>query len=191
MENSLRAALRPFQATAPLHDGKHAAVAIILWGPHFELLLIRRAQDPNDPWSGHMALPGGRHEMTDVSLEATAQRETLEEVGVRLQRAALLGNLQSRAVSGRSGAGGLWVTPFVYRMNGPRPVTQPDQREVAEIVWVPLSHLCAPESQTKHPHKTETGTTYFPAWKIGAHRVWGLTYGMLRELLKHTKLQHL
>jgi 8-oxo-dGTP pyrophosphatase MutT (NUDIX family) len=40
-----------------------------------ELLLIRRAEHPSDPWSGHMALPGGRNDPQDTSLYETVVRE--------------------------------------------------------------------------------------------------------------------
>ncbi|MEP6687797.1 MAG: NUDIX domain-containing protein, partial [Gemmatimonadales bacterium] len=57
------------------------------------VLLIRRADRAGDPWSGHMALPGGRREETDPDLVATAVRETFEEVGLSLAPADLLGSL--------------------------------------------------------------------------------------------------
>ena len=68
------------------HD-KWAAVAMLLRqtqaGP--EVFFIRRAEHPRDPWSGHMAFPGGRQHAEDSSLLDTAIRETLEEVGLDLR----------------------------------------------------------------------------------------------------------
>ena len=74
---------------APLPGGTvDAAVALILRAlpDDLELLLIKRARDPRDPWSGHMALPGGRRDAADPDLASTAVRETLEETGVELTR---------------------------------------------------------------------------------------------------------
>ena len=50
-----------------------AAVAVVLRvaGPDLDLLLIKRAQSERDPWSGHMALPGGRRDPGDDDLRAT------------------------------------------------------------------------------------------------------------------------
>ena len=51
-----------------------------------ELLMIKRAEAERDPWSGHVACPGGRMEPGDHDLEQTAIRETWEETGVDLAR---------------------------------------------------------------------------------------------------------
>ena len=62
-----------------------AAVSVCLApDPHgaATVLLIKRAEHPLDPWSGHIGLPGGRRETDDLDVLATARRETHEEVGL-------------------------------------------------------------------------------------------------------------
>ena len=83
---------RPQVADAP--DARPAAVALVLLeGPQgLELILIKRAERGDDPWSGQIALPGGRYEGGDRDLEATAVRETSEETGVDLAGAERLGD---------------------------------------------------------------------------------------------------
>src|SRR5262245_41364530 len=64
-----------------------AAVALVFCAPpgaEPELLFIERARREGDPWSGHMAFPGGRRDPKDTDLAATAARETHEEVGLGL-----------------------------------------------------------------------------------------------------------
>ena len=70
-----------------------AAVALVLRGQsarNAELLFIRRAERVGDPWSGHVAFPGGRRDDADTSLELTARRETREELSLELDTAARL-----------------------------------------------------------------------------------------------------
>ena len=75
-------------------DVLQAAVSLVIRaGDQLDLLLIKRAQHERDPWSGHMALPGGRREVCDSSLVDTAVRETFEETGVKLLSALRLGPL--------------------------------------------------------------------------------------------------
>ncbi|MGH7466016.1 MAG: NUDIX domain-containing protein, partial [Longimicrobiales bacterium] len=74
---------RPARAADRLPEQREAAVAILVRPRDaLELLLIRRAELHGDPWSGHIALPGGRRAPDDADLLATACRETEEEVGV-------------------------------------------------------------------------------------------------------------
>ncbi|MEJ2539998.1 MAG: hypothetical protein P8188_08525 [Gemmatimonadota bacterium] len=75
-------------------DRIHAAVALVLRkrpGVPVELLLIKRAEHPRDPWSGHMALPGGRTASPEVerirwvTLEALAAPDTLDEIRIDIR----------------------------------------------------------------------------------------------------------
>src|SRR5205085_11954415 len=75
-----------------------------------ELLMIKRAEAEGDPWSGHVACPGGRMDPGDHDLEQTAIRETWEETGVDLARdGQILGALDD--ISPRT----LSLTPIIVR----------------------------------------------------------------------------
>lgn len=78
----------------PEESRTRAAVAMIISsgaaGP--ELLFIQRAAHELDPWSGHVAFPGGKLEQGEEVCDA-ARRETLEEVGIDLASAEYLGRL--------------------------------------------------------------------------------------------------
>jgi 8-oxo-dGTP pyrophosphatase MutT (NUDIX family) len=165
-------------------DGRHAAVAAVLREPSpgagVELLLIKRAEHPNDPWSGHMALPGGRRDEGDASLLATAIRETREEVGIDLEaRGALLGRLGPVDAVARGRRVGLTITPFVFALRDDAPVAF-DEREVAEALWAPLAPLARGEATGTFAYRHEGAVYDLPCLRVGERVVWGLTYQMLQ-----------
>ena len=94
MIDGVAAALEEREPSILEPEGKHAAVALMLREREgLEVFVIKRADRVGDPWSGHMALPGGRKEPTDEDAYDTARRETIEEVGVDLSEGKLLGRL--------------------------------------------------------------------------------------------------
>jgi 8-oxo-dGTP pyrophosphatase MutT (NUDIX family) len=185
---ALREALArgPHAAGVP-REGDHAraAVALVLRpaedGAGLEVLLIRRADREGDPWSGHMAFPGGRADPRDADTIATAVRETQEEVGIDLAHGGeWLGALEE--LHPRSGAPAIRVSPHVFAVpagTGARP-----NEEVHRALWVPLAALASPAAATEHVHETAGGARVrFPAYAVGPYVVWGLTYRMLSEFL--------
>jgi 8-oxo-dGTP pyrophosphatase MutT (NUDIX family) len=146
-----------------------------------ELLLIRRAVSPGDPWSGHMALPGGRRAPSDANGRATAQRETIEEVGIDLAASGeYLGRLDD--VQPRNGAPMIVVSPYVFSVDPPTPVRP--NHEVEFAVWVALGDLTAPHAAAEHLHALASGESlHFPAIAHGGHLIWGLTYRIVTQFL--------
>lgn len=63
-----------------------AAVALILKlrNHDIKILLVKRVENPADPWSGQVALPGGKRDAKDQNLKKTVVRETLEETNINL-----------------------------------------------------------------------------------------------------------
>jgi len=149
-----------------------------------EILLIKRAEFAGDPWSGHMAFPGGRKEAGDRSLLETAHRETLEETGIVLPDAGgMLGCLDSVAPLSPL-LPPLSIVPFVFAVP-PSTRARPAEAEVAEVHWVPLSHFRSPGSRTEHLFTMADESRTFPAYRVEGRVVWGLTHRILEELLSH------
>ena len=164
-----------------------AAVALVfrLAGGELELLMIRRAEREGDPWSGNVALPGGRSDPRDASLLQTAICETLEETGVDLQvRGVVLGTLDE--LHPRSAAlPAIVVTPYVFVLteDGQRSLQLELSDEVAEAFWVPLAMLADPEVTQETEVRRRSETWRVQAFMVREHVVWGLTERILRNLL--------
>lgn len=147
-----------------------------------ELLFIQRARREGDPWSGHMAFPGGRMQAEDASPRAAAERETLEETGINLtQHGRFEARLSDLITRQHSRWRPMVVTPYLYQWQGPEAVTL--NHEVARMVWIPLDYLAAKENQGKLPWRTPLGTLNMPCCRYHDYCIWGLSYSMLQEFL--------
>lgn len=171
----------------PLPDdaaGSHAAVAAVVRvvDGREELLFIKRAERDGDPWSGHMAFPGGRRAPEDRTLLDTATRETLEEVGVDLRAGARpVARLPDLLPFTRT-SHALTVTAFVFSLEAP--ATLALNAEVASAVWAPLDAVLDGEGATTYRWRHDGVDLALPALAVGRGEVvWGLTYRMI-ELLR-------
>jgi 8-oxo-dGTP pyrophosphatase MutT (NUDIX family) len=177
----------PEEGADPVGGGEgrmRAAVALVLrGGPDLDLLLIKRAVSERDPWSGHMAFPGGRLDPSDASLLDTAVRETREETGILLDPAGrLLGSLDPVSPSTRR-LPPLVIAPFVFGAEaGVEAVPEP--LEVERTLWVPLAELRDPAVRRVVPIPMPGGEIPFPAFVLGEHVIWGLTYRILDRFLQ-------
>lgn len=173
----------PVAVGAPDHE--RAGVAVVLRdGPvSAEVLLIERAIHDGDPWSGHMAFPGGRMEPADGSTRVTAARETHEEVGVDLSRSAYLGAVDE-LVGNRRVSPRLVVTAHAFHVTEP-PCLALERREVQNAFWFPLAELHAEHRRVEHVIP-ELPRLRFPGVAVGVpgrHVVWGLTFRFLERML--------
>jgi len=149
-----------------------------------EVFFIRRAEHPRDPWSGHMAFPGGRQDDVDATLLHTAMRETHEEVGLDLSREAEhIGQLDDLQAIARGKPQETVIRPFVFEVHRESPI-RVDETEVAEALWTPLLPLYRGEVDTVRPYQWHGAQIDFPAYDVDGRLVWGLTYQMLRSFFR-------
>ena len=162
-----------------------AAVSVVLRSAaSLDLLLIKRAHFDRDPWSGHMALPGGRRDPKDINLQHTAIRETLEETALELgEGTQYLGQLKAFKPSSVR-LPKLTITPFVFGV-GRHVQASVASPEVDQVFWVSLDELRGPNSESYVEIFIPNGQKQeFPCYMVEEEPVWGLTYRIISELLE-------
>lgn len=160
-----------------------ASVAVILrsLGAEEEVLLIERAKRQDDPWSGHVAFPGGMVSPKDKSFEETARREAAEEVGVDLSSnaAVFLGYMHELKTRMRE----IVVVPSIFKLEVPTAIRLSE--EVASYEWVPLGRLARKEARAKYILRRRDGTdTAFPSLVHDGLVVWGMTERILSAIIE-------
>ena len=180
IERALNA--RRFTDTAPSPGRAQAAVALVLRPrDDLELLLIRRAERGDDPWSGHIALPGGRRDSADPDLAATAFRETVEETGISIPRSGrVLGRLGVVTTPSRLPA--IEIVSFVAGVPSDTTLTL-DPAEVVDASWIPLSVLRSIEAASEFRFERSGEELTFPSIVHGDYTIWGLTHRILSDFL--------
>ena len=181
-----RRALQEHRAQ-PAHapGARPAAVALVLIEGRegLEALFIHRAERTGDPWSGQVALPGGRHEPSDPDLLATAIRETLEETGVDLSHAERLGTLDDLHPRTPT-LPPVVVRPFVFALVSPPPPPLVPSAEVQRAFWLPLARLLAPGVRREATLTVRGVERTFPAYLIGDEMIWGMTERIVTPFLE-------
>lgn len=164
----------------------HAAVSVVARSaPHGpEVLLIKRAVADRDPWSGHMAFPGGKRESVDRHLLDTARRETREETGLVLPETPpdWVGRLPGVTPRGSGLLPPLVVTPFLFRVT-PNATARIASREVQRVHWVPLRQLADPGREGTYRLPIGNAVRSFPSIDVLDEQVWGLTWRILDGLM--------
>lgn len=157
------------------------ALLLSLEGEELSVFFIERASDDTDPWSGNIGFPGGRMDAADRDLQSTAERETLEEVGINLEEAHYLGRLSDILGAHLP----VRVACFVYFLE---PFTQPKLNpEVSDAFRVPLSVLSDPSRRLTAQVSFGNDLLEAPAIMLPQLRkpvLWGITYRLLNQFME-------
>lgn len=141
------------------------------------VLLTRRTAHLKNH-SGQIAFPGGGAEPGDASPEATALRETEEEIGLEPARVELIGRLSdyhTRTDYRVTPVVGLVAPPFELRL---------DAHEVDEAFEVPLAFLLDPANHQRQQREFQGRSVPFYAIPYRDYYIWGATAGMLINLYR-------
>jgi 8-oxo-dGTP pyrophosphatase MutT (NUDIX family) len=166
----------------PRKGSRFAAVSIIVRDRQVpSVLLIKRAERLGDPWSGQIAFPGGKMKSEDRTARDTAVRETMEEVGIDLNRSAEFLGYGGVATTH---TGTMDVVPSVFVLK--EEVEVRPNEEIASFRWVDLDDLMAPTARSTYDLSYDGRTVGTPAYAVGDYVVWGLTYRILSTMLEST-----
>lgn len=160
-----------------------AAVAMIMreLPGDLEILFIERATDVHDPWSGHLAFPGGKVESGEQARQA-AERETREEIGLLLESELYLGRMSDIVGANLP----VRVSCFAYAAvsTAIHPVMN---REVRDVFWARLSDI-------RDPARHQTATVGFSGRSLEVPAIiltqpdkpvlWGITYRLVMQFLE-------
>ena len=145
-----------------------------------EMLFIQRASHDMDPWSGHIAFPGGKLENGEKPCQA-ACRETFEETGIDLMEGTYLGRLSD--IIGSNLPVRVSCCLFVVDKNDIHPALN---EEVRDLFWVALSDLRDPERHARSPVAFDDKMFDVPAIQLPVDNMpvlWGITYRLVMQLL--------
>lgn len=188
LADRLRAALaRPLAEGAVLYradlpeledlpDARPAAVLVAITDrPEPGVILTQRHAGLRDH-AGQVALPGGKVDPGDASVEAAALREAWEEVGLRAADVELVGRIEPY----RTGSGYL-IHPVIGVVPPDLPLVR-REAEVDAIFEVPLAMLFDPASWAMESAEFRGAVRHFRAMMWQEWRVWGATAAMLGNL---------
>lgn len=139
------------------------------------MLFTRRSAQLKEH-SGQVSFPGGRTQADDASAEATALRESREEIGLDPARVELLGRMPEYHTRT-----GYRITPVVGIVAPPFEL-RADASEVEEIFEVPLAFLLDPANHQRHSREWQGTLRWFYVMQYEGHTIWGATAGMLVNL---------
>ncbi len=165
-------------------DYVHAAVMIVLKqsGPNYSMLFIKRPENERDPFSGHMAFPGGRMESEDRGKDETAIRETIEEVGVDVHKSGrILGSLDD-VIPNNPRARNYIVTPYVSLLHEDVVMTL-DPGEVEKALWVPMQHLIDDKNTEIRMRERGGRLVKDYVYNYEQYIIWGMTGRILHQFL--------
>jgi 8-oxo-dGTP pyrophosphatase MutT (NUDIX family) len=155
-----------------------AGVLLLLYeeGGELRLLLTRRTERVLHH-RGQISFPGGEQHPGE-SVEATALRETEEELGLDLGAVRILGRLTPLYIPSSN----YCMYPTVAYLPV-RPVFAPQADEVAETIEVPVAHLMEPKNRGRMDWTIGARKVDAPFYEFLGHKIWGATAMVLAEFL--------
>jgi 8-oxo-dGTP pyrophosphatase MutT (NUDIX family) len=166
--------LKPISAA----EGRDASAAVALLLKSVDqglyVFFVKRVENPSDPWSGQMALPGGKRNKADRNLKQTVIRETLEETNINLLDCCRFLGVMEQLRSTRRPE--MKVLPFVILVEYEPSIKL--NEELERFVWI------SPRELAQHKSIVKFSFGERPAYVVGKNVIWGLTYKILEKFVR-------
>lgn len=162
-------------------DSAREAGVMALFFPNLEdqtylILILRKTY--RGVHSGQIGFPGGKKELYDTDLKATALRETYEEVGVRTGEIEVVRPLTRLYIPPSN----FWIYPYIgYTESTPRFRRQ--ENEVERLLYVSLEDFLDEKNRSLQTISVSYASELeVPAFTLAGQIVWGATAMALNEL---------
>lgn len=157
---------------------KFAAVNIVLYLKnnewHFPLMV--RSTNQRDRHSGQISLPGGKKEENDLNFEATAKRETSEEMGIPEHYIRIIREMSPIYIPPSN----FYVRPFIsYTKKNPKFILQ--ESEAVELIEFPVSSILSLSDSPEMMVLPSSGGIEVPVINFNGYIIWGATSMILSE----------
>ena len=163
------------------HLTRQSAVMVLLFPENEKLktVFIKRSEY-DGVHSGQIAFPGGKQEKTDTGFEATALRETFEEIGVTADKIEIIGQLSDLFIPPSN----FIVKPFVGYCHE-KPVYKIDSKEVQSVIEIDIDDFYSGKCifEKEFVAGTAGKTIKAPYFAINGIEIWGATAMITSELL--------
>lgn len=169
-----------------LASARQSAVLLLLYPKEdsWHTVFIER-QSYAGVHSAQIAFPGGKVEEQDIDLQETALRESKEELDIEAAHVNIIGNLSPIYIPPSN----FLVQPFIGVQNQ-RPNFNPDPREVASFLEIPIAHFLQDSSLVETKIALSNGLNRrVKAYQWNDAIIWGATSMIVAEfsdLLKQT-----
>jgi 8-oxo-dGTP pyrophosphatase MutT (NUDIX family) len=152
-------------------------IPVFLKNDEYHLLFTKRT-DLVKTHKGEICFPGGHYEPEDITMLATALRETNEEVGIPTRDIQVAGELDSTI----NASSGYIITSYVGFIPYPHTLKL-EEREIVEALEVPISFLLDPANLREEMWNRNGREFLVQFYNYQERIIWGATGRILKIFL--------
>ena len=135
-----------------------------------------RSTNQRDRHSGQISLPGGKKEENDRNFEATAKRETSEEMGIPEHYIRIIREMSPIYIPPSN----FYVRPFIsYTKKNPEFILQ--ESEAVELIEFPVSSILSLSDRPEMMVLPSSRGIEVPVINFNGYIIWGATSMILSE----------